>query len=184
MGDVLILNASFEPLSMVPLSIITWQRAIRLVFLERVNVLEYYDDWKIHSPSITLNVPSVIVTKEYFNFDKRINFSKQNLFLRDLYQCQYCGTTFSLNDLTVDHVIPRSKGGTTKWENTVSACEPCNTKKAHHDKMSPMVKPYDPNYWDLAKNMRHKPIKIRHLSWARYLANFNIQNLKELEMAG
>ena len=120
MNECLLLNSNYEPISVLPLSVIDWQHAIKLHFLDRVTILETYSDWKIHSEHLTIAVPSVVVLKEYFKYKKTIKFSRANLYLRDLYTCQYCGEVFEPKDLTIDHVIPKALGGKTNFENTVS----------------------------------------------------------------
>jgi len=92
------------------------------------------------------------------------------VFLRDRFQCQYCGST---HDLTFDHVIPRSKGGLTTWENVVAACAPCNLRKANRMpseiKMFPHQAPYAPTVHDLHNNGRAFPPNHLHKSWLDYL---------------
>lgn len=168
-GDCLVLNSSYEPLSVIPLSIISWQRAIKLIWLERVHVLENYQDRHIHSQKLVMPVPAVVMTNEYFNFKKAIRYSKSNVFLRDLYQCQYCCETFEQKDLTIDHVIPRALGGKTSWENCVTACNACNAEKADRTDMSPKRPGFKPDMHSMAFNMRDKPVYIQHPSWEQYL---------------
>lgn len=168
MSDTLLLNANYEPISILPLSIIGWQHAIKLMFLDRVHVLETYDNWEIHSEHLTIKVPSVCVTKEYFNNKKSVKFSRYNLYLRDLYQCQYCSDTFEHKDLTIDHVIPRASGGKTNWENTVTACKPCNHKKGSK-LQTPLRMPYKPDYYSLVGKWKNMPVHIKHPSWEKYL---------------
>lgn len=168
MSDVLLLNQDFSPISVLPLSVISWQQAIKLMCLDRVQVLETYDDWVVRSASMAINVPAVCVTKEYFNIKKGVKFSRQNMFLRDLFQCQYCGDTFDPDDLTLDHVIPRASGGKTTWENSVTACKPCNHRKGHK-LMKPLKMPYKPDYYNLVNKAKTLPFKVKHPSWYKYL---------------
>ena len=121
----LVLNADFRPLSYYPLSLWPWQEAVKAVFLERVDVVAHYDQ-VVHSPSFEMKLPSVISLRDYVHQDRPPAFTRFNVFLRDGFACQYCGTP---EDLTFDHVLPRSKGGRTTWENIVTACAPCNLKK-------------------------------------------------------
>ncbi|HTZ68786.1 MAG TPA: HNH endonuclease, partial [Roseiarcus sp.] len=105
----LVLNADFRPLSYYPLSIWCWQDAIKAVFLDRVNILSEYDT-RVRSPSFEMRLPSVVSLKSYVKPTRFPAFTRFNVFLRDRFTCQYCGQR---EDLTFDHVVPRSKGGHT-----------------------------------------------------------------------
>lgn len=121
----LLLNASYEPLS-----IINWRKAICLFFSEKVDIIETSSQ-KIRSSSITLEKPSVVRLRNYVKKrpTRNVNFSRKNIYVRDSYTCQYCGKKEKEERLSFDHVIPSSKGGTTTWDNIVTCCIPCNTKK-------------------------------------------------------
>ena len=106
----LVLNADFRPLSYFPLSVWSWQDAVKAVFLDRVSVLSEYDT-EVHSPSMAFRLPSVIALKDYIPSARKPAFTRFNVFLRDAFSCQYCGERFPTHDLTFDHVIPRSRGG-------------------------------------------------------------------------
>ncbi len=121
----LVLNADYRPLSYYPLSLWPWQEAVKAAYLDRVDIVAEYDA-VVRSPSTTIKIPSVVVLKGYVKPQKRVAFTRFNLFLRDEFCCQYCGAK---GDLTFDHVIPRSKGGITSWKNVVAACSPCNLAK-------------------------------------------------------
>ena len=121
----LVLNADYRPLSYYPLSLWSWQDSVKSVFLDRVSIVSYYDR-KIRSPSFSMKLPSVIALKSYIRPQSNPNFTRFNVFLRDKFSCQYCG---SKNELTFDHLLPRSKGGKTDWDNVVTACSACNVKK-------------------------------------------------------
>ncbi|HNJ47838.1 MAG TPA: HNH endonuclease, partial [Novosphingobium sp.] len=121
----LVLNADYTPLSYYPLSLWPWQTAIKAVFLERVDIVASYGR-EVHSPSWTMQIPSVIALRQYVKPSEHPAFTRFNLFLRDRFACQYCG---SPHNLTFDHVIPRRLGGRTSWENVATACAPCNLKK-------------------------------------------------------
>ena len=165
----LVLNADYRPLSYYPLSLWSWQEAVKSVFLERVQILQVYDK-KVYSPSFTMNLPSVVALKNYVRPARYPAFTRFNLFLRDKFMCQYCGAK---NDLTFDHVIPRSKGGLTRWDNVVAACAPCNLAKGNKlpEKagMIPRQKPYRPTVFQLHKNGRLFPPNYLHESWMDYL---------------
>jgi len=165
----LVLNADFRPLSYFPLSLWSWQNAVKAVFLDRVNIVSEYDR-VIHSPSIEFRLPSVIALKEYITPAKYPAFTRFNLFLRDNFVCQYCGTP---EDLTFDHVVPRALGGRTTWENVTAACSCCNLKKGGRTPrgagMWPQIKPYRPTNYELNRNGRGFPPNHLHESWRDYL---------------
>lgn len=165
----LVLNADFRPLSYYPLSLWSWQDAIKAVFLERVNIVSEYQTL-VHSPSFQMRLPSVVSLKAYVKPVLHPAFTRFNVFLRDRFECQYCG---SRRDLTFDHVVPRSRGGLTTWDNVVAACAPCNLKKGNRLSadihMWPMQKPYAPTVFDLHKNGRAFPPNYLHESWMDYL---------------
>ena len=123
----LVLNADFRPLSYYPLSLWSWQDAIKAVFLERVNIVANYDR-AVRSPSFEMKLPSVVSLKTYMKPSTHPAFTRFNVFLRDRFSCQFCGTR---DDLTFDHLIPRSRGGHTTWSNVVAACSPCNLRKGN-----------------------------------------------------
>lgn len=121
----LVLNADYRPLSYYPLSLWSWQDAIKAVFLDRVNIVAEYEH-AVSSPNFSMKLPSVVSLKAYVKPSRYPAFTRFNVFLRDRFQCQYCGTP---EDLTFDHVVPRHRGGATTWENVVAACSPCNLRK-------------------------------------------------------
>ena len=123
----LVLNADYKPLSYFPLSICNWKESIKAVFLEKVSVVSEYNEI-VRSPSLEIKIPSVIALKEYVICSRKPAFTRFNVFLRDEFECQYC---FSHNNLTFDHIVPKSKGGKTTWENVITACSDCNTSKGN-----------------------------------------------------
>jgi 5-methylcytosine-specific restriction endonuclease McrA len=168
LSEVLLLNSDYNPISILPLSVISWQHAVKLHFLDRIAILEEYDDWVIRSEHFSMNVPAVAVTKDYFHFKKSAKFSRSNMFLRDMYQCQYCGEVFDHKELTLDHVIPRAEGGKTTWENSVTACKSCNHKKGIKN-WKPMREPFKPDHFHLINKWKQRPVRVRHNSWYQYL---------------
>ncbi len=165
----LVLNADYQPLSYHPLSVWDWRQAVKAVFLDRVHVLCEYDRM-IHSPSMAIRLPSVIALKTYIAPPERAAFTRFNVFLRDGFSCQYCG---SREDLTFDHVIPRSRGGRTTWDNVVAACSACNLKKGNRlpeeADMWPRTPPREPSPWELHRMGRRFPPNYLHESWLDYL---------------
>ncbi|MDD3799995.1 MAG: HNH endonuclease, partial [Novosphingobium sp.] len=121
----LVLNADYTPLSYYPLSLWPWQTAVKAVFLERVDILANYER-EVHSPSLDMKIPSVIALRQFVKPSEFPAFTRFNVFLRDRFSCQYCG---SPKHLTFDHVVPRRLGGRTTWENVTTACSPCNLRK-------------------------------------------------------
>ncbi len=122
----LLLTQGYEPVQ-----IISWQRAITLLALAKVDVIEEYET-EIRAASIAMAVPAVVRLRKAFpRRTKPVKFSRVNIYARDGHRCQYCGVKCTTADLTYDHVIPRSKGGLTSWDNIVSACYACNRDKAN-----------------------------------------------------
>jgi 5-methylcytosine-specific restriction endonuclease McrA len=165
----LVLNADFRPLSYYPLSLWSWQDAIKAVFLDRVNIVEQYDR-AVHSPSLEMKLPSVVSLKTYVRPSTHPAFTRFNVFLRDKFSCQYCG---SRDDLTFDHLTPRSRGGHTTWINVVAACSVCNLRKGSmtpaESGMWPSQMPFQPSVHHLHRNGRLFPPNYLHESWLDYL---------------
>lgn len=168
----LVLNADFRPLSFFPLSLWSWQEAVKSVVAERVNVVSLYDR-VIHSPSSEMRLPSVIALKEYVPAARRPAFTRFNVFLRDRFSCQYCGNAFPSHELTFDHVLPRSRGGRTTWQNVVTACAPCNLAKGNRlpaqNGMMPLSRPSEPTSWELQERGREFPPNRLHETWRDFL---------------
>ena len=165
----LILNADYQPLSYFPLSLWSWQDAVKAVFLDRVNVVDFYEQC-VRSASFEMQIPSVVALKDYVQQNRTPAFTRFNLFLRDGFACVYCG---SGDDLTFDHLIPRRLGGQTSWTNIVAACSACNLKKggrlpkeAH---MQPRTSPYEPSMHQLQAQGRRFPPNHLHETWLDYL---------------
>jgi 5-methylcytosine-specific restriction endonuclease McrA len=167
----LVLNADCRPLSYYPLSLWNWQDTVKAVFLDRVNILAHYDQL-VRSPTFEMRLPSVISLKQYVPAARRPAFTRFNVFLRDRFTCQYCGTN-KLDMLTFDHVIPRSRGGKTTWENIVAACAPCNLKKGGmlpREARMPLLQAAErPSMHQLQYTGRRFPPKYLHESWLDYL---------------
>jgi 5-methylcytosine-specific restriction endonuclease McrA len=165
----LVLNADYRPLSYYPLSLWSWQDAIKAVFLDRVNIVSEYEV-TVRSPSFVMRLPSVVSLKTYIRPARNPAFTRFNVFLRDRFECQYCGDG---EDLTFDHLIPRSKGGQTVWENVLAACSACNlmkgNKRCEEVGMWPRQRPYRPSVQDLHNNGRLFPPNYLHDSWMDFL---------------
>jgi 5-methylcytosine-specific restriction endonuclease McrA len=122
--QVLVLDQGYAPHRVVH-----WQRAICMLFGGKVEVLEEYDE-VVRSPSIAIRMPAVVRLLSGARRRPRVvRFSRFNVLLRDNFTCQYCGIRPHARELTMDHVMPRAKGGATRWANVVAACRPCNHRK-------------------------------------------------------
>jgi 5-methylcytosine-specific restriction endonuclease McrA len=163
------LNADGSPISYLPLSVISWEEAIKYMVLDKATVLEFHDNWIVHSENWQTAVPSVMILKEYEKRKTSIRYSKHNVFLRDGYECQYCGTDVSRKTATLDHVLPVSHGGKTTFENTTTACADCNANKGNNKKILPKAKPYKPNYFQLVEKRKKLAWDLPHPAWKNYL---------------
>lgn len=168
-NPALVLNADYRPLSYLPLSLWSWQDAIKAAYLDRVTIVAEYDE-VVRSPSTEIRIPSVVVLKDFVKPAKSTAFTRFNLFLRDEFTCQYCG---SKGDMTFDHVIPRARGGKTVWENVVAACGPCNLKKGSKmlDQTAMHLRraPRRPFGEELRNTGRKFPPNHLHESWMDFL---------------
>lgn len=108
----------------------TWRDAIRAIYRNIAEPVAFYDK-AISSPSTRILLPSIIRLHRYVNLYRPATFTRRNLFLTYAMRCAFCTNTFRSEDLTFEHVIPKSRGGNTSWENIVPACEPCNAKKGN-----------------------------------------------------
>ena len=168
----LILNADYRPLSYYPLSLWSWQEAVRAIFRGSVVVVSEYER-VVRSPTQEFKLPSVLALKEYIPAASRPAFTRYNVFLRDRWECQYCGDQFRTQELTFDHVIPRSRGGRTSWDNIVTACRDCNITKGsslpHESGMYPLNDPRQPSIYELQDTGRKFPPHFLHESWGDFL---------------
>jgi 5-methylcytosine-specific restriction endonuclease McrA len=124
MDRTLLLNTTFEPIS-----VLSWKKAVTLVFLGKVEVLKEYER-EIKGVSVRMRQPAVIrLLRLVRNNHVNVKFSRRNVFLRDNHTCQYCGRKFEAKNLTCDHIIPKSRGGVSEWTNIVTSCTQCNLKK-------------------------------------------------------
>ncbi len=191
-NPVLVLNRNWAAVNVA-----TVARALTLLFNEAAKVVDVSDyqaftwsDWAkinprdgdlfIQSTSIRLRVPEVIVLTAYDGMpETAVTFSRRNIFKRDHYTCQYCGKQPGMEELTLDHVLPKSREGTTVWTNTVLACLPCNKRKANRTPdeagMHLRSKPAKPS-WRPAYAMRIE----RPESWSKFMseAYWNIELAK------
>jgi len=164
---VLVLNATYEPLNVVSV-----RRAIVLLLKDKAELVEAAEA-KLHAERATFDYPLVIRLVTYIKVPRQLSLplTRRTVMARDQYSCQYCGTQPGKNHLTVDHVVPRSKGGLSVWENVVTACASCNQRKGNR-------LPSDANM-----TLRSKPTRPRYIAvvllghsnaphvWHKYLGN-------------
>jgi 5-methylcytosine-specific restriction endonuclease McrA len=168
-ASTLVLNSDGIPVSMLPLSLISWQDSVKYMVLEKAHVLEWYDDWVIHSVNWSTRVPAVIMLKEYMKKKIIVRFSKQNVFLRDGYHCTYCGVAVTRRNASLDHVVPSSLGGKTTFENSTTSCVKCNSQKGNDHRIKPKKAPFRPSYYFLVEQRKKIDIDLAHPSWSTYL---------------
>jgi len=180
-SPVLVLNADYTPLSFLPLSIWSWQDAIRTVLQEKAVVVAEYNNLVIRSVRLQIKVPKVIALKTYFRVpDNHIAImNRRNVYIRDNFKCQYCYNPFSVDQLSLDHVIPRSAGGKLTWQNTVTCCKQCNFRKgsAFPDQLPALNMrhrsiPWAPSYIEIqekSRNLRKHDFYAKHAIWKEYL---------------
>ncbi|OGS25102.1 MAG: hypothetical protein A2314_04040 [Elusimicrobia bacterium RIFOXYB2_FULL_50_12] len=186
-SDVLVLNRSFYAIQVT-----TWQRALTLVYADHASVVDQqyrtysFADWQelsqmisshpagfVRTPKFRIAIPEVIALKLYDRLPAtEVKFTRRNIYEHYNYRCCYCGNKFASADLNLEHVIPRSRGGKTNWSNIVTACIPCNLKKA--DKlpdeagMKLLISPSKPKWRRGLSLMLNSTIKMRS-SWQRFI---------------
>jgi len=154
LNKVLLLNSSYEPMTFC-----SAKKAITLLFLEKAETVEWREDL-IRTVSSSMKCPSIIrLKRRTLTARGKVQLNKKNVFKRDGFKCAYCGET---KDLTLDHVIPKSKGGKSTWENLVSACVKCNNRKD------------DKYYYEVGLKLRITPKAPNHIFFLR-------QGVKKME---
>ena len=166
MEQVLLLNITFEPLK-----VINWKKAIVMLTLGKVEVIEEYTR-EIHSVSFAIKLPAVVRLLRFVKRPKTpVRFSRQNIYIRDNHRCQYCGKRLAPDELTWDHILPRASGGKTEWKNVVTCCIKCNRKKGgrvpSEASMSLVKKPSIPKWLPILKITLH--FKHTPQSWRDYI---------------
>ncbi len=165
---VLLLNSTFEPLN-----VISWKKAVTLLFKGKIEIIEEYDNRDLKSISTKFKHPSIVKLQYYVKINnfKRINLNKDNIYIRDSYTCAYCGKRFPKKMLSLDHIVPSSLGGGKSWDNLVTACFDCNNRKGNRTPeqagLKLIVKPYRPSFlpnYKLNGKLNHIPE-----TWKTYL---------------
>jgi len=186
-SDVLVLNRNF-----CAVHIANWQRAVSLVYIEHARVVdeEYrtynFADWRefsqlihdhpsgfVSTPTFRIAIPEVIVLQRYDKMPAgEVKFTRRNIYEHYGHRCCYCGHKYSTQELNLEHVLPKSRGGKTDWANIVTACIPCNLRKAdklpHEAGMHLLLKPSKPKWRGSASLVLKAPFKMK-ASWQRFI---------------
>lgn len=133
-----------------PVKIISWQKAIQLIYLNKAQVITPYPDKFVRSVSQSIQIPAVLRIFERSRKPEKVSCTPANIFFRDKYTCAYCGKVTPKGDLTLDHIYPLSLGGKGTWKNLISACRKCNNKKGARTplqaNMKLLFRPYEPKW--------------------------------------
>jgi 5-methylcytosine-specific restriction endonuclease McrA len=175
--DTLLLNADGMPISHNPLSVVPWTDAVRLYWLGKVKILKEYDHWVVRSQHLELKVPSIVIMTEQIKWSKGLKYSRNNVYLRDDFTCQLQSTwrckeakgKVKLTELTLDHVVPRAKGGKTNCTNCCTSCKTCNSEKGSDERIVPKKMPHKPTYYEILAKRKKLPIHVRDAEWAYYI---------------
>jgi len=167
----LVLNSGFEPVQLV-----SWQRALCLVLSSKAEIVAEYDH-VVRSVSQAFQLPSVIRLKKYIRAVRRIGLARctrKNVFIRDQFQCQYCGVHCRPTTITIDHVLPRSRGGKLSWDNVVAACHICNRRKGDRlpkeANMELLKVPRRPGWKELIQDIQSEAVA----DWLPYLDSLHV----------
>lgn len=188
---VLLLNADYQPMSYKPLSTVPWTTAF--FWLAKgwnrmaegkppiIHVVSEYDDY-VHTGTTKFRVPAIVALTKMAAMPERAPFNRANLYLRDDYTCQYSGIKYPISELTLDHVMPQSRGGKTNWTNLVTCHKKINFDKADKTPKEAGLRlkrePYVPSAWELREKGRSYPSRFDHHSWADYVY-YNVELEKE-----
>lgn len=168
----LVLNANGIPISILPLHTMDWSDAMKSLVKDATRVVEYYDGISIRAAHESYMLPSIVMTLDMKKPQYKVELCDTNIFLRDNYQCQYCGEFFPKSNLSFDHWIPRKEGGKTTWTNIVTACRPCNHRKGtqNQTRWQPRQLPKKPDRRILEQRARRRPIVVPDAAWIPYLS--------------
>jgi 5-methylcytosine-specific restriction endonuclease McrA len=150
---------------------------MRLIFLGKVKVLKSYDNWKVRSQFLEMDVPSIVIMTEQAKWSKTLKYSRANVYMRDSFTCQLQITgkcrdlhgKVKVSELTLDHVVPRSQGGKTNWTNVCTSCKDCNSEKGDDETIVPKKKPHRPTYYEILAKRKTLPIHVRDAEWIYYI---------------
>jgi hypothetical protein len=158
-----------------PHRVISWEHAITMIYTNKVEVVVATDEVIYRNGDVVVHMPSVVkLTKPITGMKRAIKFSRMNVFTRDGFRCSYCGSPKKMKDLNYDHVTPRHLGGRTVWENIVSSCYSCNSRKANRTPeqagMRLRMKPHKPKHLPMV-GPRFDPREIPP-EWADYVRGY------------
>jgi len=165
----LLLNVTYEPIRLI-----SWKRAVTLTFLKKADVLSEYDI-PLRSRYLELKMPAVIILKKYHKSRESVRMSRENIYARDQYTCQYCGNRFKPDELTLDHVMPQSRGGISSWKNLVASCATCNSEKSNNTPKEagmPLLRtPFKPKWMPavLVKAIENKEVPKQWVDWIKWI---------------
>lgn len=174
--ETLVLDTSY-----IPVARVHWQRALTLLFMGKVEVVEEYEDREVRSVTMTIKMPSVIrFIRAMRSKKKAIKFSRENVYARDNGKCQYCGHKTARPNATYDHVVPRAQGGKTEWTNIVIACTDCNQRKGNRTPAQAAMKllstPVRPKKLPESVHITIQWRKGDPVSWKDWLASHHYWN--------
>jgi len=157
--EALLLNSTFEPIGFVG-----YKKSIKLALKDKVDIISEWDE----NMGTFGKLPAIVRLKKYVKFThKSLKFNRRYIFLRDNFLCQYCGQACTYKDITIDHILPRSRGGGNTWTNCVASCVRCNLRKSNRTPeeadMKLLSRPYIPKIFVLKKYSK------RHPDWDDYL---------------
>jgi 5-methylcytosine-specific restriction endonuclease McrA len=164
-------------LSYIPLSAVSWQVALRLLFTDKVRVIKEYDNWSVRSQYLDMKVPSIVIMTEQVKWSKHVKYNRMNVYLRDDLTCQLrinrrckeVAGKVHISELTLDHVVPRSHGGKTNWLNVCTSCKDCNSQKGDDHTIVPKKKPHKPTYYEILAKRKNLPLYVREEEWRMYI---------------
>jgi len=162
----LVLNFDFSPIS-----VCTVEKAFLLIYLEKAEQIQDFEGAFLRTVSRNFKMPAVVRLLRYVKLPfKSVELTRNNVFKRDSFECQYCGSN---RDLTLDHVLPRSRGGQSNWKNLVTACKPCNAKKGD----------YTPK--EAGLDLHQRPFRPSYIMFLRDFSGFDFEEwMPYLEMTG
>ena len=188
-SDVLVLNRSFYAIH-----ITNWRRALSLVYLEHARVVDEdyrtynFSYWRelssmiethpsgfIRTPSFRIAIPDVIALKAYDQLPvSEVKFTRRNIYDHYEYRCCYCGDKFATKDLNLEHVLPKSRGGASTWDNIVTSCIPCNLRKGDNlpgeAGMKLLIQPTRPKWKGAQSLVLHSNFRVK-ASWQKFIDN-------------